>query len=105
MSSFEGRHHGFPGATHRRRLELGDRELRIRDTVTSAAGQQLEWTFPLAPGADNKVEIRGEGLEFKPEPGWYSPRYGVREPTTFLRAHRASRGGEDVTEISIRALS
>jgi len=101
--SFEGRHYGFPGVTHTRRVELGERELQIRDTVTSSDSQELEWTFPLAPGAEDRVEISGEGLEFRPEPGWYSPRYGVREPTTFLRARRPSVPGEDKAEIVVRA--
>jgi Heparinase II/III-like protein/Heparinase II/III N-terminus len=100
--SFEGRHRGFPGATHTRRIELGDGALRIRDTVTSSEAQDLEWTFPLAPGAEDRVEVTGEGLDFQPEDGWYSPRYGVREPATFLRARRRSRPGEDVTEIRVR---
>jgi hypothetical protein len=102
-TSFEGRHHGFPGATHTRRVELVELELRITDTVTSVDAQDLEWTFPLAPGAERRVQVAGEGLEFEPEDGWYSPRYGVREPTTFLRARRRSRPGEDVTEIVVRA--
>jgi hypothetical protein len=102
-TSFEGRHHGFPGATHTRRIELVDRELRIRDTVESAEAQDLEWTFPLAPGAQERIRIEGEGLDFEAEDGWYSPRYGVREPTTFLRARRRSRPGTDVTEIVLRA--
>jgi hypothetical protein len=100
--SFEGRHHGFPGATHTRRIELGERELHIRDTVTSHTSRELEWTFPLAPGAENAVEIRAEGVELRPENGWYSPSYGLRERTTFLRGRRRSRPGEDVTELSIR---
>jgi hypothetical protein len=102
-TSFEGRHHGFPGAIHTRRLELGEGELRIRDTVTSTEAQDLEWTFPLAPGAEDSAEITGDGLDLVAEPGWYSPRYGVREPATFLRARRRSRPGEDVTEIRVRA--
>jgi hypothetical protein len=104
-TTFEGRHHGFPGATHTRRLELTGDGLRIRDTVNSATERELEWTFTLAPGAESKVEIRAEGLEFRPEEGWYSPSYGVRVPTTFLRARRRSRPGEDVTEITVRAAS
>jgi heparinase II/III-like protein len=100
--AFEGRHHGFPGTTHTRRVELEDSGILIRDTVSSARVQELEWTFPLAPGADEKVEIEAEGLEFRAEQEWYSPRYGVREPTTFLRARRLSRPGEDVTEIRFR---
>jgi hypothetical protein len=101
-ASFEGRHHGFPGATHTRRVELGERELRIRDTVTSSELQELEWTFPLAPGAEARVEVSAEGLEFRPEPGWYSRSYGLREPTTFLRARRPSVPGEDTTELVVR---
>jgi uncharacterized heparinase superfamily protein len=104
-TGFEGRHHGFPGATHTRRLELVDGGLRIRDTVNSATVQELEWTFPLAPGAEGKVEITAEGLEFGAEPGWYSARYGVRVPTTFLRARRSSRPGEDVTELRVRVIA
>jgi hypothetical protein len=101
-ATFEGRHHGFPRATHTRRVELGERELRIRDTVVSSESQELEWTFPLAPGADERLEISAEGLEFRPEPGWYSRSYGLREPTTFLRARRPSVPGEDTTELVVR---
>jgi Heparinase II/III-like protein/Heparinase II/III N-terminus len=104
-TAFEGRHHGFPGAVHTRRIELQEGGLLIRDTVSSATAHELEWTFPLAPGADDQVEITADSLEFKPEPGWYSPTYGVREPTTFLRARRRSSPGEEVTEIRIRVLA
>jgi uncharacterized heparinase superfamily protein len=103
--AFEGRHHGFPGATHTRRIELVPEGLRIVDTVSSPAEHELEWTFPLAPGAERRLEVRAEGLEFRPEQGWYSPRYGVREPATFLRARRRSLPGDDVTEIRLRALA
>ena len=102
-ASFEGRHHGFPGATHTRRLELQGDGLHIRDTVESAIEHELEWTFPLAPGAENRVEITAGGLDFRTELGAYSPRYGVRVPATFLRARRGSQPGSDVTEIVIRA--
>ena len=102
-TSFEGRHHGFPGATHTRRLELRGDELHILDTVESAIEHELEWTFPLAPGAENRVEITAGGLDFRTELGAYSPRYGVRVPATFLRARRGSQPGSDVTEIVIRA--
>ena len=101
--AFEGRHHGFAGTTHTRRIELVPGGLRIRDTVTSAEARDLEWTFPLAPDAEDRVEISAEGLDFRPEAGWYSPSYGVRVPTTFLRGRRRSRPDEDVTEIVVRA--
>jgi hypothetical protein len=102
-TSFEGRHHGFPGATHTRRIELLEDGLLIHDTISSHVGHEVEWTFPLAPGAERHLEIQCAGLDFRPKDGWYSPRYGVREPTTFLRAGRRSRPGEDVTEIRVRA--
>jgi hypothetical protein len=96
--SFEGRHQG-----HTRRVELGRGELRITDTVESTGGQELEWTFPLAPGAE--LEVRAEGLEFRAEDGWHSPSYGVRVPTKFLRARRPARAGRDVQELVLRAPS
>ncbi len=102
-TSFEGRHHGFPGATHTRRLELHGDELHIRDTVESEIEHELEWTFPLAPGAQDSVEVVAGGLDFRTELGAYSPRYGVRVPATFLRARRRSQPGSDVTEIVVRA--
>ena len=104
-TSFEGRQHGFPGATHTRRIELLADGLLIRDTISSTAEHEVEWTFPLAPGAERYVEIRADGLQFRPEQGWYSPSYGVREQTTFLRARRRSKAGEDVTQIRVRALA
>ena len=66
-----------------------DDGLLIRDTISSPAEHEVEWTFPLAPGAERYVEIRADGLEFRPEEGWYSPRYGVRQSTAFL-----GRGGD-----------
>jgi hypothetical protein len=102
-TALEARHHGFPEATHTRRVELAPGGLSIRDTVTSAEARELTWTFPLAPGAEDKVELSAEGLDFRPEAGWYSPSYGVRVPATFLRARRRSRPGDDVTEIVVRA--
>ena len=102
-TSFEGRHHGFPGAVHTRRVELRGGELHVRDTVESAVEHELEWTFPLAPGTEDRLEISAEGLDFRPEHGAYSARYGVRVPATFVRARRQSKPGSDVTEIVIRA--
>jgi hypothetical protein len=100
--SFEGRHEGFPGAVHTRRLELTDDGLRIEDRAEG--GTELTWTFPLAPGADAGIDgeailaewpgaavrIEAPGVQLSIEDGWYSPRYGVREPTPFVRARRAA---------------
>lgn len=101
-TSFEGRHRGFPEAVHTRRIDLDDDGLRISDTVSSPVAHELQWTFPLAPHAENDLDVRGEGLDFQSEDGWYSPRYGVREPAKFLRARRRSEPGDDVTELTVR---
>jgi hypothetical protein len=97
--------HSFEGRlqNHTRRIELSDGELRITDTVESAGGEELEWTFPLAPGA--ALDVQAEGLEFRREDGWHSPSYGVRVPTTFLRARRRARRGRDVQVLIVRAPS
>jgi hypothetical protein len=103
-SAATGRHHGYERlaapATHERRVELRPDALLVRDVVRSSGEHDLEWTLPLAPGAE--VRVDAPGLDFAAEPGWYAPRYGVREPTDFLRARRRSRAGEDATEIAIR---
>jgi hypothetical protein len=97
-TSFEGR-----VGRHTRRIELGDGELRITDTVESGGGEQLEWTFPLAPGAD--LDVEAGGLEFRAEDGWHSPSYGVRVPATFLRARRPARAHRDEQVLVLRAPS
>jgi hypothetical protein len=94
--SFEGRH-----GNHTRRVELADGELRITDAVESARGDELEWTLPLAPGA--QLDMHADGLDFRPEEGWHSPSYGVRVPTTFLRARRPARAGRDEQTLVLKA--
>ncbi len=121
---FAGCHHGFEAlgapALHSRRLELDGRSgtLVIEDTVESSAAHPLEWTFPLAPpcralggvgGAEAEFEcgrlvIECAGLEFAVEQNWYSPRYGVRVPTPFVRARRRSNAGRDVIRLRLLAL-
>jgi uncharacterized heparinase superfamily protein len=108
--SFEGRHHGFPGAPHTRRIELADGGVVVTDEVPGE--HDLEWTFPLMPGCSVEVsgeratamwdsmtlEIEARGLVFAVEPGWYSPRYGIRVEAPFVRA-RARRSG--MTELKL----
>jgi hypothetical protein len=120
-AAFTGRHHGFealdPPATHERRVQLDAAAgtLTITDTVSSRGEHELEWTFPLAPceveltddGATARfgtaaLTIEAEGVSFAVEDGWLSPRYGVREPTPFLRARRRTRPGEDVTVFTLQ---
>ena len=119
---FTGRHHGFealdPPATHERRLALdGSAEtMTLTDTVRSPGEHDLQWTFPLAPctvevgeGAAiarfeaASLTVEAAGVTFAVDEGWLSPRYGVRQPTLFLRARRRARPGEDVTVFILRS--
>ena len=120
---FTGRHHGYglldQPATHTRRLELSGEQaaLLITDTVASAGAHDLRWTFPLAPCHAELVasgitasfpsgavlEIEAAGLDFRIDEEWFSPSYGRRARTPFVRAHRRSAPGEDVTTITLRA--
>jgi hypothetical protein len=121
-AAFAGRHHGYealdPPATHERRFEFSgsDRTLVIEDRVRSAGSHTLEWTFPLAPcdvevregGATARfhsglLEVEAPGLEFFVEPSFFSPSYGVRVETPFLKARRQGQAGEDVTTFRLRA--
>jgi hypothetical protein len=118
---FEGRHHGFPAldppASHIRRVETdaSSNSITITDTVTSRGSHLLEWTFPLRPcrvtGGDGyaRAEYDGvvlsfecDGLRFSVENGWYSPTYGRRTRSPFLRARRASRPTKDTTRLVLR---
>ena len=119
---FTGRHHGFealdPPATHERRLALdGSAEtMTLTDTVRSPGEHDLQWTFPLAPctvqvgeGAAiarfeaASLTVEAAGVTFAVDEGWLSPRYGVRQPTLFLRARRRAHPGEDVTVFILRS--
>lgn len=115
-----GMHHGYERleqpARHERLFELSETGLSVRDIVTSEGEHELEWTFPLAlcdvgvsdgravadfEGA--RLTVESPGLEFRVEDGWYSPSYGVRTQTPFLRARRLSRPGRDVTDFRLLA--
>jgi len=120
---FAGRHHGFevldPAAIHERRLEFDGPAgaLVIRDTVRSEGEHELEWTFPLPPGAvvraasegvvaeigTARLTIAGAGLAFAVEECWFAPAYGVRQSAPFVRARRRGRIGEDRQLIELRA--
>jgi hypothetical protein len=120
---FAGRHYGFqvldPAAIHERRLEFDGPAavLVLRDTVRSEGEHELEWTFPLPPGAvaratgggasaeigTARLAISGAGLAFAVEDGWFAPAYGVRERAPFIRARRRGRRGEDRQLIELRA--
>ena len=113
---FEGTHTGFPslgGVRHTRRLELGDQELLIEDTIEGAAGKALEWTFPLAGGAaavtlkgveatvDDVTIVFAGRVDWRVEQGWYAPRYGVRIAVPFVRARKTAASPRDMTTLQI----
>jgi hypothetical protein len=120
---FTGRHHGYesldPPATHTRRFEVqgNTATLLITDTVSSAAEHEAQWAFALAAcqvtvdagralarfDSGVELEIASEGLEFYVVEGTLAPSYGCRERTPFVRAHRRTRPGDDVTEVVLRA--
>ena len=86
----------------------------MHDVVESAGSHELEWTFPLAPCETERtpdgvlarfegVEARFEGdVDFRVDGGYWSPRFGVRLPTPFVRATKRSQPGRDDTTITIR---
>jgi hypothetical protein len=100
-----------------RRLEFDAARLcvTVRDTVSSAGGEPVEWTFPLAPssatasveGVNAEFErgalmISSAAVELRIEDGWFSPSYGKRIAVPFVRARRHASAGENVTEFTIR---
>jgi hypothetical protein len=105
-ASFAGEHTGFDPVVHRRKVSFDGRAgtLEIDDEVTG--GERLQWSFPLAPGAEVTVEDARanarwpaatltleapDGVEWAVDNGWMSPAYGVREPARVLRARSGAR--------------
>ncbi len=106
-AAFTGRHHGFealdPPATHERRVALDGAAgtVTITDTVSSQAVEMTDGGAT-ARFAAASLTVEASGVTFAVEDGWLSPRYGVREPTSFLRARRRARPGDDVTVFTLR---
>jgi hypothetical protein len=103
---FVGEHRGFAPVVHRRQVVFdGERRtVKVRDDVIG--GRDLQWSFPLAPGADavvagNRVVARWPGVTLELEAcdgvawtideSWVSPAYGVRQPAPVIRAHSGPR--------------
>jgi hypothetical protein len=117
---FEGEHQGFRSlgeVRHRRRVELDGpgRSVRLVDTLGGVSGRELIWTFPLAGGqalADARgatatiggVELRFDCAElaWSVEPGFYSPRYGVKVAVPFVRGRRRADGATVETALTLR---
>jgi hypothetical protein len=124
---FGGEHSGFHELSravgHHRELRFDGRSrvLRVTDTVLGASGLELEWSFPLAPGAratvaepgralvrfpDAELAIEAEGATLSVEDGWLAPSYGVRVAAPVIRAWRIAASDEDRARftLGVRAL-
>ncbi len=121
---FEGEHRGFRelgrDVCHRRRLRFDANAgvVGIVDRVLDARGEELSWSFPLAPRASASAEgsgalatfpsgvqlqIEAEGATLSVESGWVSPSYGVRVAAQVLRARRVAESEEDTTRFTLTA--
>lgn len=109
---YEGRHTGYvravPGAVHERSftLDRGTGALAIDDRIDVPSAHTLTWRFHLDPGVE--AQEQGPGtlllrhaalgvvcrLAYPPQlqarvaPAWYSPSYGVREPSNTVEVVR-----------------
>ncbi len=113
---FVGEHSGFHSlarpARHRRELKFegASRVLQITDAAIGARGEELVWSFPLAPcyarSTGSRVvatfpaaqlEITADGVILEVGSGWIAPSYGVRVPAPVVRARRTAQSDEDIT--------
>jgi hypothetical protein len=119
---FEGEHSGFRELArqvcHRRELRFDGEAgvVCITDTVLGAKGEELLWSFPLAPGeatvqacrarasfAAAELEIHADGVTLELQCGWLAPSYGVRVAAPVLRARRIAQSAADVTRFTLLA--
>ncbi|MGH2880947.1 MAG: alginate lyase family protein [Solirubrobacteraceae bacterium] len=117
---FVGEHSGFPTLArhvrHRRKLRFDGAGgvLHVTDTVFGADGEELAWSFPLAPCetviegggvlarfAAMTLEIRAEGAALTVRSGWLAPSYGVRVAAPVVCAHCLAGSDEEVVRFSV----
>ncbi len=117
---FEGEHTGFRElertVRHRRELLFDGQSsvVHITDTVLGAQGEELLWSFPLAPGTATaegsralakltgaELEIETQGAKLEVENGHLSPSYGISIPAPIIRARRTAQSNEDVTRFTL----
>jgi hypothetical protein len=118
--SFAGEHEGFRALSravrHRRELRFDGESgvVQITDTVLGGQGEELLWSFPLAPGearaeasrglakfAGAELQIEAEGATLEVQSGWLSPSYGVRVSAPVVRARRIAQSDEDLTRFTL----
>jgi uncharacterized heparinase superfamily protein len=119
---FEGEHGGFRALSrairHRRELRFdgASGEVRITDTVFGAKGEELLWSFPLAPGTARveasrvlatfpgaELELDAGDAAVMVEDGWLAPSYGVRVAAPVVRARQLARSDEHVARFILTA--
>jgi hypothetical protein len=119
-ASFEGEHSGFRDlprpVLHRRELSFDGRSgtVRIVDTVIGALGEEIVWSFPLAPGearsdgaralaslGQAQLELVADGALLEIESGWISPSYGARVAAPVVRARLDAQSDEELVRFTL----
>jgi Heparinase II/III-like protein/Heparinase II/III N-terminus len=119
---FEGEHSGFHAlgrpVCHRRELRFDGEAgvVQITDTIFGAQGEELLWSFPLAPGkatadgsraqasfAGAELQLDADGAIFTVQSGWLAPSYGVRVAALVVWARRMAQSDEVITRFTLRA--
>jgi hypothetical protein len=105
-AEFAGEHRGFDPIVHRRRVRFDGEAGTVAVDDETTGGEDLRWSFPLAPGAAVEIECAratarwpaavltvdaDDGVRWAVEDGWVSPGYGVRRPAPVLRAVSGAR--------------
>jgi len=109
-ASLEARHDGYKdqGIIHQRTFQLVDNHLRLSDEIKGAGQHSLQLAFHTAPESTvsqtdqpNILHIQRENIilqltlptqtkieliEGQQNGGWYSPRFGVKQPSTTVYA-------------------
>lgn len=93
------------GGAIRRTVRVTSEGVRVEDQIAPGAADEVAVRWLLHPGApDDAVRVEpgprpDATLERASEPavgGWYSPAYGVREPSRVLTVLRAARDGATI---------
>jgi hypothetical protein len=99
--SIQAEHDGYPGVTHRRRVEaLGAEGWMVSDEFLGSGEHNFEINYHFAEGAGMLIGV-SSSLPMTPAMSgdWVSHRYGETRPTSTLRLTRAGRAPASVVTI------